>query len=1198
MGLLLETRAAERLDVEYSYLFVLGRGCREADIERLAGKTVFDVFNLLFKSKEYSEKIYQNILIKAAIPHDRHSSAELGAVKTWLDESLGLSRSGSADSTWSGLLKETLSELNAAFPGAGFPTSPLPDIVGIPAFKQVASPSGVELMFSLFLGRGPGLGDNVEARAQQGYEELVRRFLLSTEFESAFIDPLMAGKSPRHSRLGLVSRTDLDYVGKLFLGRPQYERLGSIDWGQLARVIFLSPGVLAGFKEAMVGPKARYVLEALQSLGGVGEQSSGPGRSVAINRNGRVLHITPNDDCLEISVEISRPTPVISSFKSDNFTLGHPFSVQLPLSSASPCLLEGRVVVRGGDRSWSMPLRVDWTEAAISAWANSRKAALSRAEAAAEEGSINQASSILTVLLEDDEGLSEALALQAELLAQTGQLEEAYALAKRACEIGPGLEPQTTLLCRLKFRLGQDDQASEHLALLQEAQPLRYASRVVIGGSSLQQGPDADLLGQLRSAIISGNQAPQFGPAGGDQPEAHPVVGQGLSLVRAALELFAPIEMLRSLLAFLVSEQRSSTLEIVAGAEARHRHRIVEAMSFLPPAWIDPALYLEIAQYLESMGRDEDAVRFVDGLRNSDDVKALSILANALRRLGDTDQASDIFGRLVLLETENRHHFDRLVEMELKSVKQDPLRDRSWILELLSEDMDKRQRSLFRAPTDFAARLDFAKALIRQDLYPEASVVLQRLRTERPSHFGALWELVRVAQLSGENEAVLSFEAALAEFPFEERVVLALAKAHRAIGQLDESRTLLETHLHRDSLQIRREFVRHFFFVGDFETAAQEAERWLAVYAQDIELRLLAAAAELECCQVSAAQSHVHQADEEGGEKLLPLDMPLFRYEVDRRVSGPASALTQLDSLYIGLGVGPVRIAEGAAPAFDRLKGSEMLFQADGPFPPAAEGPLVSVIMTAYNVESYLLTSALSILNQNYRNLELIIVDDCSTDLTPNLIRELEAMDGRVQGVFKSTNDGTYVSKNRGLLQARGEFVALQDADDWSHPDRLGKGVSVLLRRPDIVGLTTDWLRMTSDGEIVIKAGGQISHVCCISLMFRRAALAQVGFFDSVRVAADLEFIQRLGLVYGASAVPRVRWPLLFGRARADSLTASEEYGLLRTRFTGPRQSYHDAAEGFHEQIRQGDSAYMPFPLRTRKFAAHPALLPGRGLGA
>jgi hypothetical protein len=106
--------------------------------------------------------------------------------------------------------------------------------------------------------------------------------------------------------------------------------------------------------------------------------------------------------------------------------------------------------------------------------------------------------------------------------------------------------------------------------------------------------------------------------------------------------------------------------------------------------------------------------------------------------------------------------------------------------------------------------------------------------------------------------------------------------------------------------------------------------------------------------------------------------------------------------------------------------------------------------------------------------------------------------------------------------------------------------------------------------------------------------MRQLGFFDSVRIEADMEFIRRMRLAFGASAVLRLRWPLLFGRAHADSLTANEEYGITRTGFTGPRLEYQAAQRGWHAAIVDGASNYMPFPLARRPFEAPELILPER----
>lgn len=262
-------------------------------------------------------------------------------------------------------------------------------------------------------------------------------------------------------------------------------------------------------------------------------------------------------------------------------------------------------------------------------------------------------------------------------------------------------------------------------------------------------------------------------------------------------------------------------------------------------------------------------------------------------------------------------------------------------------------------------------------------------------------------------------------------------------------------------------------------------------------------------------------------------------------------------------------------------------------YPPLADGPLVSVLMTSYNSERYIETAIRSILDQSYTNLELIISDDCSSDGTKEILKRFAHQDSRVNVILNTENRGTYVAKNRALLSARGEYVALQDSDDWSHPDRIGKSVAVLQARKDIVGLTTDWLRMTNSGNVMVKAGGQISHVCCISLVMRRKeAIDGIGFFDSVRIEADMEYIRRLQLHFGKPAVARLRWPLLFGRARSDSLTGNEEYGISRTGFSEPRLQYQAAQSEWHDAVKKGASPFIDFPQRERTFSAPKIILP------
>ena len=99
--------------------------------------------------------------------------------------------------------------------------------------------------------------------------------------------------------------------------------------------------------------------------------------------------------------------------------------------------------------------------------------------------------------------------------------------------------------------------------------------------------------------------------------------------------------------------------------------------------------------------------------------------------------------------------------------------------------------------------------------------------------------------------------------------------------------------------------------------------------------------------------------------------------------------------------------------------------------------PLVSVIMPAYNAERYIEQAIRSVQRQTVRSWELIVVDDRSTDKTAEQIRRLAAEDMRIIPVYSETNHGAAESRNIALRQCRGEFVALLDADDVWHPQKL-----------------------------------------------------------------------------------------------------------------------------------------------------------------
>lgn len=98
------------------------------------------------------------------------------------------------------------------------------------------------------------------------------------------------------------------------------------------------------------------------------------------------------------------------------------------------------------------------------------------------------------------------------------------------------------------------------------------------------------------------------------------------------------------------------------------------------------------------------------------------------------------------------------------------------------------------------------------------------------------------------------------------------------------------------------------------------------------------------------------------------------------------------------------------------------------------ENKLVSVIVPVYNVEEYLVKSVDSILNQTYENLEIILVDDGSTDMSGAMCDSFKEQDGRIKVIHKK-NGGLSDARNAGLEIATGDYIGYVDSDDWAEPD-------------------------------------------------------------------------------------------------------------------------------------------------------------------
>jgi glycosyltransferase involved in cell wall biosynthesis len=113
--------------------------------------------------------------------------------------------------------------------------------------------------------------------------------------------------------------------------------------------------------------------------------------------------------------------------------------------------------------------------------------------------------------------------------------------------------------------------------------------------------------------------------------------------------------------------------------------------------------------------------------------------------------------------------------------------------------------------------------------------------------------------------------------------------------------------------------------------------------------------------------------------------------------------------------------------------------------------PLISVILPSFNGARYLRQAIESVLAQDYQNLELIVINDASTDETPEIVAEFVARDPRVRLMNNESNSKLVFSLNRGIEIARGEFIARIDDDDiWTDRSKLSKQLEQFRSHPEI----------------------------------------------------------------------------------------------------------------------------------------------------
>ena len=92
---------------------------------------------------------------------------------------------------------------------------------------------------------------------------------------------------------------------------------------------------------------------------------------------------------------------------------------------------------------------------------------------------------------------------------------------------------------------------------------------------------------------------------------------------------------------------------------------------------------------------------------------------------------------------------------------------------------------------------------------------------------------------------------------------------------------------------------------------------------------------------------------------------------------------------------------------------------------------IITIIVPVYNVEKYLERCTQSLVNQTYQNIEIILVDDCSTDSSPEICDRLAQTDNRIKVIHKEKNEGLGFARNTGIENASGDYILFIDSDDY-----------------------------------------------------------------------------------------------------------------------------------------------------------------------
>jgi glycosyltransferase involved in cell wall biosynthesis len=234
--------------------------------------------------------------------------------------------------------------------------------------------------------------------------------------------------------------------------------------------------------------------------------------------------------------------------------------------------------------------------------------------------------------------------------------------------------------------------------------------------------------------------------------------------------------------------------------------------------------------------------------------------------------------------------------------------------------------------------------------------------------------------------------------------------------------------------------------------------------------------------------------------------------------------------------------------------------------------PMISVIIPAYNRAQVIAEALQSVLDQTCTDYEIIVVDDGSTDETAEVIR---GFTDRVRYVYQE-NRGSAAARNRGLQEARGDYIAFLDSDDLFTPEKLQKQVEYLQHNPHIGMVYSAYSNIDDNhNELDIVPAQHAGHIyrqlifqCKIAtptVMIRRQVVETVGEFDiNLPMAQDVDYWIRIARHYEIGAINA---PLTCVRLHPDNKPRDPEKILNYFLYIAERNLGDDTGQIFHHRV-------------------------------